>query len=236
MISRFVSWYRNFRGRYVVQQRRKHEYIMNRYYAHLIDPFFTKFVYDLKLSPNVVTIIAGFLGVGAGISFLLQEWILGAILLQLHHFMDGADGNLARLTNKVSNFGAKLDQIVDQIVRFVLFLSIAYVADVSIWLKVLFVLTIYLDIFIVHRFVLPFVQKYGLVRAKWKQWFLSKGIIPAFDIFLVYFLISIFAIVGNLELLVYIVIIGKNMDWLYRIWECLKTKYFLDKERKAHGE
>lgn len=230
-----IEKYQLFKNKYVVRERRPQEYFVNKYYAHILDPFFTKLVYDLKLTPNVVTVIAGLFGVGSGISFLFGKWILAAILLQLHHLLDGADGNLARLTNNCTDFGAKLDHYVDQIVRFVLFISIAIVVDLSIWIKVLFVLTIYIDVWVVHQFVLPFMKKYSLVRAKWKQWFLSKGIIPAFDIFLVYFLISIFAIIGKIELLVYIVIIGKNMDWLYRVWECLKTKYFLDKERKAHG-
>ncbi|WP_245546897.1 CDP-alcohol phosphatidyltransferase family protein [Evansella cellulosilytica] len=179
----------------------------------------------MRLTPNMVTVIAGLFGIGAGLSFIFEQWILGAILLQLHHLMDGADGNLARLTNRCSDFGAKLDQWVDQIVRLVLFVSITFVVDVPMWAKVLFVATIYIDVIVVHKFVLPFMRKYTIVRSKWKQWFFSRGIIPAFDIFLIYFLISLFAIINNLEMLVFIVIVGKNLDWLYRVWECLKSKY-----------
>lgn len=225
MATSFFNWYKQFKAKYIVRERRKYEYAVNRYYAHLIDPFFTKIVYDLKMTPNMVTILAGILGISVGILFLLDYLIIGAILLQLHHFMDGADGNLARLTNRCSPFGAKLDQWVDQIVRLVLFVSIAIVADANLWIKILFVLTIYVDVIVIHKYVLPFMRKYTIKRAKWKEWFLSKGIIPGFDIFLVYFLITIFAIIDRLDLLVYTVIIGKNLDWIYRVWECLKSKY-----------
>jgi hypothetical protein len=224
--------YQHFKNRYIVQQRRQHEYAINRYYAHVIDPFFTKIVYDLKLTPNIVTVIAGLLGVGAAIAFIFGYWIIGAILLQLHHFMDGADGNLARLTNNCSDLGAKLDKFFDQLVRVVLFFTIAIIIDVPIWAKVLFVVTIYWDLYIVHYFILPFMRKHTIIRAKWKQWFLDKGIIPGFDHFTIFFLISIGAIFQRLDLIIYIVIILKNLDWLYRVWECLKSKYY-SKQKKT---
>lgn len=217
--------YQIFKKKYIVQQRREHEYAINRYYAHIIDPFFTKIVYDLKLTPNIVTVIAGLLGVGAAVSFIFGYWITGAILLQLHHFMDGADGNLARLTNNCSTLGAKLDKFFDQLVRIVLFFTLAIIVDVSIWTRVLFILTIYWDLFIVHYYILPFMRRNKIKRTKWKEWFLSKGIIPGFDHFTIFFLISLGAIFQRLDIVIYIVIIFKNIDWLYRLWECLKTKY-----------
>ncbi len=220
-----INWYRSFRKKYVVQQRREHEYLANKYYAHLIDPFLTKLAYDLKLTPNVVTGLSGICGVIAGIMFALDFLVIGALLLQLHHFIDGADGNLARLTNRCTPLGAKLDRVFDQIVRISVFVGVAYITDVSLWLKIGFISTIYLDILIVHTYVLPFMRKYGVIRAEWKAWFLSKGIIPSFDIFLIYFLTSAFALFDRLDLLIYVVIVGKNLDWIYRVWECKKTKW-----------
>ncbi|GIN85262.1 hypothetical protein J6TS2_16480 [Heyndrickxia sporothermodurans] len=221
--------YEKFHNKYVVQKRRPQEYFINRYYAHLVDPFFTKCAYDLKLSPNIVTIMAGLAGVLSGIAFICQYFILGAILLQLHHLLDGADGNLARLTNRMTVFGAKLDKLVDQIVRFTVFFSLALVCKDPLWVKLLLFFTIYFDLFIVHYYVLPYAKKHSLIRSKWKKWFLSKGIIPAFDIFLIYFLISVFALFGKIELVIYIIIIGKNIDWIYRVWEVEKTKIHLKK-------
>jgi len=227
MFNKLISRYKQFYSKYVVQKRRPEEYFINRYYAHLIDPFFTKLVYVLGLSPNAVTIITGAMGILAAVSFYYEHWIAGAILLQLHHFFDGADGNLARLTNRCTPLGAKLDKLCDQIVRLCLFVSLAIVVDVPTWASWALIITIYLDAWIIHQFVLPFARKNSLIRSKWKLWFLKKGIIPGFDIFTIYFIISLSALCGCLDYAIYTIIVMKNVDWIYRVWECIKTKYIL---------
>jgi phosphatidylglycerophosphate synthase len=219
-----------FKRKYVVRTRRQHEYIINRYYAHLIDPFFTKLVYDLKMTPNMVTVLTGLIGVGASVTFLLKMWTVGAILLQLHHFFDGADGNLARLTNRCTPFGAKLDQISDQVVRLLLFTSLAIGVDVALWAKIALPLTMIFDVWIIHFVVLPFARKYPLIRSRWKLWFLEKGVIPGFDIFTIFFLVSATALLGWVEVAIYCIIVLKNLDWMYRVYECVKTKCLQKKE------
>ncbi len=238
MLSNLVDRYRRFKNKYIVQQRRQHEYAINRYYAHIIDPFFTKLVYDLRLTPNAVTVITGLLGVGSGIAFLYHWWILGAVLLQLHHYFDGADGNLARLTNRCTPFGAKLDQVSDQLVKLVLFICLAIGADIALWAKIALPLSIWFDLWIVHYIILPFARKHSLKRARWKMWFLDRGIIPGFDIFTIYFLISLSALTGWLNEAIYAIVILKNVDWLYRLWECVKTAWsnrVSDSNRKVSG-
>ena len=87
MLNYLISHYKQFKLKYVVTQRREHEYAINRYYAHLIDPFFTKFVYDLKMTPNQVTTVAMIIGISAGLLFATNHLLYAAILLQLHHFL-----------------------------------------------------------------------------------------------------------------------------------------------------
>ena len=218
-----VQRYRAFRDRYVVQQRRPHEYAVNRYYAHLIDPFFTKLAHDLGLSPNQVTLLAMAAGVGSGGAFYAGHWILAAALLQLHHFLDGADGNLARLTGRCSPFGAALDRFSDQLVRLAVFGAVALVAEVDAWARWAFVLTLYFDLFIIHAYVLPCMRRAPLRRAAWKQWFLDRGIIPGFDHFTLFLLISVGGLVGRLDWVVWATLILKNLDWVYRVLECARS-------------
>lgn len=233
MLRNLVGRYRNFRRQVVVQQRRTHEYAVNRYYAHLIDPFFTKWAYDLKLTPNFVTIVACMTGVLAGLCFGARYWAAGAILLQLHHFLDGADGNLARLTGKMTPLGAKLDRICDQVVRFAVFVGLAVGANVHLWAKLLLPLAIYFDLWVVHAVVLPYARANPLRRSRWKQWFLDRGIIPGFDIFTVFFVISLAALTGWIDQAVYLIIVLKNLDWMYRVWECLKTAAWNRRKSRA---
>jgi len=95
-----IQRYRMFKSRYVPGARRPYEYPINKFYAHLIDPFFTWAAFRLGASPNQVTLLSAFVGFIAVVCILNQAWWQAALLIQLHHFLDGADGNLARLTDR----------------------------------------------------------------------------------------------------------------------------------------
>lgn len=222
---KLIARYLDYRKQWVPTERRTAEYFINKYYGDVVALPIVRLAYALQLTPNMLTVASLCFGVAAAGFLLTHNWLAAAVFLQLHYFFDLADGTLARLTRKSTPFGAKLDRYSDQAVRLALFLAIAAVAKVPFWVKVLFVSTIYLDMAVVHWYVLPFMKKHQLVRARWKQWFLDRGIIPGFDIFTVFFLISVFTAAGKLETLVYVVIVGKNLDWLYRVWECWKTGY-----------
>lgn len=208
-----------------IPRRRVFEYPAIKYYGDIIARYIVIVAYHLNLTPNVLTGLSLGCGILSAASFIVHQPVLAAIFLQFHFILDLADGNLARLTNKHSAFGAKLDKVSDQLIRALLFPGIAWVAPVPLWAKVMFVATIYLDLAVVHLYVLPFARKKPLIRAPWKQWFLDQGIIIGFDIFLVFCCISFFAVIHRLDILVYVVIIGKNWDWLYRVYECLRTTW-----------
>lgn len=64
------------------------------------------------VSPNAITIVAIFLGIGAGVLFYFPElWInvIGMLLLVWANSFDSADGQLARLTKQYSRIGRILD-------------------------------------------------------------------------------------------------------------------------------
>ncbi|KAA6316605.1 hypothetical protein EZS27_033108 [termite gut metagenome] len=70
--------------------------------------FFNKF----DISPNMVTIVSIFLGVGAGIMFYFDNLIynsIGIFLLVWANTYDSADGQLARMSGKKSEIGRVLD-------------------------------------------------------------------------------------------------------------------------------
>lgn len=211
------------REKLVIPQRRSEEYLAIKYYADPIALVIVGITHKLRIHPNLLTLISLISGLLAAGCFVMGRGIVGAFLVQIHLIFDLADGTLARLTGQVTEFGGKLDKISDQTVRAILFPVIAAVSPVSLGAKIIFVATIYLDLAIIHLYVLPFLKKYPVVRASWKKWFLDRGIIPGFDIFLVYVLISLFALIRRFDLLIYIVIIGKNLDWIYRVWECRRS-------------
>jgi phosphatidylglycerophosphate synthase len=77
------------------------------------------------IAPNVVTIVAGAIGVAGGLLFASGWAVAGALLFLLSTILDGCDGEIARLTHRESPFGARLDLIGDNVVHVVLFSGIA---------------------------------------------------------------------------------------------------------------
>lgn len=66
----------------------------------------------LHWTPNQITVVSIFLGVGCGLLCYPQEWwlnLLGIVLLILADICDSADGQLARLTKQYSPLGRILD-------------------------------------------------------------------------------------------------------------------------------
>lgn len=222
-VKSWVERYRAFKSRYVPGVRRPFEYPINKYYAHLVDPFFTWAVYRLGMSPNQVTIVSAFVGLGAVFCILGHAWWQAALLIQLHHFLDGADGNLARLTNRCTPFGAKLDNICDRVFDITLFAALAWVASVPFTVALAFALIPFIEWALVRNFFTPVGRRYALVRSRWKAFFLSKGLLVGFDIFLAYFVMSVFLLFGAVNELVYIILIGKSADLGYRGFECIVT-------------
>ncbi|WP_017756435.1 CDP-alcohol phosphatidyltransferase family protein [Calidifontibacillus oryziterrae] len=205
------------------------DYITNLFYLYTVVPYVTLLFLKLKLSANMATIISGTFGSLAGICIYNGNLVFAGLLIIAHQILDIVDGNLARLTKTSSAIGAKLDLHLDRLVRTSLLLGILFGTNVQVIFKIIFITTLMLDIIVVHKYVLPFMKKHPLVRASWKKWFIDRGMIPAFDIFTMYFLLSILCLVGSINSFVYIVIVGKNLDWIYRVWECIRTKHYYKK-------
>ena len=80
----------------------------------------------LKFSPNTLSLITLFWGLGSGICFALGHPIWGAVLLILCGLFDVLDGMVAVKTNRQSLFGAIFDSTLDRYTEFFVYLGIAY--------------------------------------------------------------------------------------------------------------
>jgi phosphatidylglycerophosphate synthase len=88
----------------------------------LVDPLATPLVrwtaLWTRITPNQITWLALFLGLGAAACFAAGSWgwlVVGALLYHLSFVLDCMDGKLARLTGTGSIFGAWLDYVFDRI-------------------------------------------------------------------------------------------------------------------------
>ena len=218
-----MGWYNNTVHRYVPKPRRPYEYPVNRFYAHKIDPILTLLADRAGLSPNTATFLSLLAGITAAWSIWSGYLVAAALLIQIHHLIDGVDGNLARYHNRCSEFGRRFDMFTDQTVRFAIFISLAIASDVPLWLGWAMLLTVYMDVAVVALIVTPYAKRHTLVRSRWKQWFMDRGLMPGFDIFTIYFIISICLLFESIQSAVFLVAVLKTIDWGYRLWECIVT-------------
>lgn len=81
------------------------------------------------ISPNMVSVAGGLLVVAAGIAYTSIDGpsgvLIGFTLHMLWHVVDGADGDLARMTGKSSAFGEMVDGMCDYAGHIVLYTMLA---------------------------------------------------------------------------------------------------------------
>ena len=89
--------------------------------VYLVDPIAVRLVRPVanrtSVTPNQLTVLALFLGLGAAVCFALgyrEFLLLGAVLYYLSFLVDCMDGKLARLTGTESVFGAWVDYVTDR--------------------------------------------------------------------------------------------------------------------------
>lgn len=89
----------------------------NRYFIHPVASRLVPLFAALRIPPNAVSVAGMACGIAAGVAYHFYRdprcVIAGFILMVAWHVMDGADGQLARLTNAQSQVGKVLDGICD---------------------------------------------------------------------------------------------------------------------------
>lgn len=80
----------------------------------------------LGLTPNGLTLIGFFFMCFIGVVIATGNFALGGLLVIVAGIFDALDGSLARLTNRVTKFGAFLDSTTDRFAEGALFLGIMH--------------------------------------------------------------------------------------------------------------
>jgi phosphatidylglycerophosphate synthase len=81
----------------------------------------------LRVPPPFVAATAGATGIAAAAQLAQGRFLLAAILIQAKTVLDNADGQLARLSGRITAFGRYLDSELDLFVNAALFVGVAYV-------------------------------------------------------------------------------------------------------------
>jgi phosphatidylserine synthase len=106
---------------------------LNRYLYHPLAARLARLLKPTGISPNAVSVAGALMVWAAAYAYTAIAWPQGAILgFALHllwHVVDGADGDLARLTGKTSPTGELVDGVCDYSGHFVLYIALAAMLD-----------------------------------------------------------------------------------------------------------
>ncbi len=81
---------------------------------------------SLGIHPNVLTITGFLVTIVSAFFYAMGNFIDGALVLLFAGLFDVFDGDVARLSNKVTRFGAFLDSTLDRFTEFFIFSGFAY--------------------------------------------------------------------------------------------------------------
>jgi CDP-diacylglycerol--serine O-phosphatidyltransferase len=105
------------------------EEITNLYFIHPLASRLVPFFAQMRLTPNAVSITGMLFGILSAFAYYryadLRFAITGFALMIAWHVMDGADGQLARLTHSHSYFGKVLDGISDNVTFLAVYTALA---------------------------------------------------------------------------------------------------------------
>jgi CDP-diacylglycerol---glycerol-3-phosphate 3-phosphatidyltransferase len=95
------------------------------WYGRLLKPFLL-FLASFGITPAMLTIGSLLLMLVSGFVFSQNHLCIGGVFLLLGGLLDGIDGELARMTNHATKFGAFLDSICDHLGDFALNLGLLW--------------------------------------------------------------------------------------------------------------
>lgn len=117
---------------------------LNHYLYHPLAWQLARLLARTPLTPNIVSVIGGCFVVAAGYAYaqpaiLGSGWpvpaLIGMLLHMTWHVVDGADGDLARLTGRVSPIGELVDGVCDYTSHIILYLTLGWIMSASLgWL------------------------------------------------------------------------------------------------------
>jgi phosphatidylglycerophosphate synthase len=105
------------------------EELTNLYFIHPVASRLVPLAARMRLSPNALTLTGMAFGLLAAFAYYRYQnprfAVLGFVLMIAWHIMDGADGQLARLTKSQSQFGKVLDGISDSVTFLAIYTALA---------------------------------------------------------------------------------------------------------------
>ncbi len=175
---------------------------VNRYLNRPLASLIVRAVFRTRITPNQLTFVAFFIGLAG--AFALSRGTpafvaVGGVLTQLSSVVDCADGMLARARNRMSEYGAYLDLVLDRVNEFFLIAGAVlgnYAGSGSVRMLVLGLVTLSLYLLQIAIFYLMETYAGRGIRCRSAE---TRG--------LLLFLIFVFSVVNRIDLGIYVLFI-----------------------------
>ncbi|MHA1941514.1 MAG: CDP-alcohol phosphatidyltransferase family protein, partial [Candidatus Hodarchaeales archaeon] len=95
-------------------------------YDGIMRPISDLFHLKLKMLPNHVSVLGFLIGLVSVVLIFLTHWQLGLIVMCISLFLDGVDGNIARVYGLESKTGENLEIIFDRSLEALMFFALAF--------------------------------------------------------------------------------------------------------------
>ena len=190
---------------------------VNRYLNRPLAALIVRAVFRTRVTPNQLTFVSFFIGLAG--AFALSRgtpafFAVGGVLAQLSSVVDCADGQLARARNRMSEFGAYLDLILDRINEFFLIAGVVFGAFAwsgSVRMLVLGLVALGLYFLEIAVYYLTEIYAGRGIKCRSAE---SRG--------LMLFLIFLFGVVNRLDLGLYVLFIVSSVMNLYFLYSFLR--------------
>ena len=111
----------------------KWEYVLTEMVYRKFSRPIARFLSKFNVNPTLVTFIATFVGLFSGYLIAVGKIYEGVSVLFLSQILDCVDGDLARLTNKVTKVGGFLDRVFDRFVDAAIVIGIIALSPLNLW-------------------------------------------------------------------------------------------------------
>lgn len=193
--------------------------IVDRLLNRPLGRYLSKILVHTPFSPNQVSIVSTLIGILSGWFFATGSFLTGALLLQLSAIIDCVDGDLARVLYKESGLGKWLDLVGDQFVHVGVFAGIGVgvarqdPASPALALAISAALGVVISFAVIVRFM----QRRGGSKSPRLEKLIDATTNRDFSI-----LVLVLALVGRLDLFLWMAGIGVHLFWitaLYLQWQ-----------------
>ena len=193
--------------------------IVDRLLNRPLGRYLSKVLVHTPFSPNQVSIVSTLIGISSGWFFAAGSFIAGALLLQLSAIIDCVDGDLARVLYKESRLGKWLDLVGDQFVHVAVFAGIGFGVARSNPVSPALALAVSAALGVVISFavIVRFMQRRGGGKSPRLEKLIDATTNRDFSI-----LVLVLAILGRLDLFLWMAGIGVHLFWitaLYLQWQ-----------------